>query len=63
MGPIAAAFLYKKAESVPFHFPPGKGAAEIDLAVAEAYYFPVTPPVAAFNINLLTDHQGKWPEY
>jgi hypothetical protein len=62
MGPIATAFLYKKAETVPFHFPPGKGAAKFDLSVAEAYYLPVTPPGAAFNIDLLTDHQGIWPE-
>jgi hypothetical protein len=62
MGPIAAAFLYKIAETVPFHFPPGKGAAKVDLPVAEANYFPVTPPGAAFNIHLLTDLQGIWPE-
>jgi hypothetical protein len=60
MGPQAAAFLDQIAEAIPCNFPPGKRATEVDLPVAEAYHFPVSPPGAAFNINLLTDLQGVW---
>jgi len=60
MGPKPAAFLDQVAEAIPFNFPPGKGATEVDLSVAEAYHFPVSPPGAAFNENLLAGLQGVW---
>jgi hypothetical protein len=60
MGPQALAFLDQIAESIPCHLPPGKGATKIDLPVADAYHFPVSPPGTAFNINLLTDLQRVW---